>query len=142
MRFAAFLVLALLLSRPAHAETFKDVDAAVGVTGEVMKRVVAGDLKGGFDLVKSYAVVPDAEVDAMRAQAEAQRPVLVARFGQSIGYEFVRKDSAGGSLVKVVYLQRFEKHAMVWRFVLYRGAEGWKVNSFKYADDIWQAFEG
>lgn len=69
-----------------------------------------------------------------------QQPMLLARSGKSIGYELLRNDTVGDSLAQVIYLQRFEKHAMVWRFILYRGADGWTINSFKYVDDITSAF--
>jgi hypothetical protein len=140
MRFAFLLALALLFVPHAYAAKLESTDAAVAVTDQVMKRVASGDLRGGFELAKSYTVVPPAEVDAILGQAELQRPMLVARFGKSIGYELIRNDAVGDSLSQIVYIQRFEKHAMVWRFVLYRGSDGWTINSFKYADDIASVF--
>lgn len=141
MRLAAFLVLALLLARPVHAEVFKDLDAAVALTDQTMKLVAKGDLKAGFGLIKPFTVVPDAEVDAMLGKAEGMQPMLVGRFGQSLGYELVRREAASPSLVRVVYLQKFELHAMVWRFTLYHGADGWTINTFAFKDDIADAFE-
>ena len=86
--------------------------------------------------MKSYTVVPAAEYDAMIGQAELRQPMMLARFGKSIGYELIRNDAVGKSLVHVVYLQRFERHATVWRFIFYRTNAGWTLNSFKYVDDI------
>jgi hypothetical protein len=140
MRFVVMLALALLFTPSVSAAKLESVDAAIAVTDQIMKRVVAGDLKGGFELAKPHAAVPAAEVDAIVGQAELMQPMLVARFGKSIGYEQIRNDAVGSSLAQIVYIQRFEKHAMVWRFILYRGIDGWIINSFKYEDDIGSAF--
>ncbi len=139
MRSAIFLALALLAS-PGIAAELESSDSAVALTDRVMKQVTAGDLRGGLTLAKPYTIVPAAEFDAMVGQGELQMPVMTARFGKSIGYELLRKEAVGDSLVQVVYLQRFEKHATVWRFILYRGSKGWVVNSFKFVDDITSAF--
>ena len=105
-----------------------------------MVRVSSGDLRGGMELAKPYTIVPPAEFDAMIGQAELQMPMMVARFGQSVGSELVRNDSVGQSLMQIIQLHKFEKHATVWRFIFYRGNEGWVLNSFHYADDISGAF--
>ncbi|QDQ73177.1 hypothetical protein FNZ56_04465 [Pseudoluteimonas lycopersici] len=136
-----FLAVFLFLMSPiACAAKLENLDSAVALTDQVMRLVSSGDLKGGFDLMKPYAVVPPAEIDAASGQAELQKPLFLARFGKSIGYELIRKDEVGSSVAQVIYLQKFEKHAMVWRFILYRGNDGWTVNSFKFVDDITTAF--
>ena len=139
LRMTLFM-LACMLPAIAGAATFKTSDEAVALTDQAMKRMVAGDLRSGFELIKPYSVVPPAEIDATAGQALIQQPMLEARFGRSLGYELLRNDTVGDALVQLVYLHRFETHAMVWRFILYRGAEGWSVNSFKYVDDITAAF--
>ena len=140
MRFLFVFVLTLACSFHANAATLESSDAAVAVTDQAMKRIASGDLRDAFEIVKPYMVIPAAEVDAILGQAELQQPMLVVRFGKSIGYELIRNDTVGDSLVQVVYLQKFEKHAMVWRFILYGGTGEWTINSFKYADDISSAF--
>lgn len=140
MRRVLFFVLALLMAPAALADSLKTADAAVALTDEVMRKIAAGDLRGGLGIAKPYAIVPPAEFEATIGQAELQMPVMTARFGKSIGYELLRNDSVGESLAQVVYLHRFEKHATVWRFILYRGGEGWVLNTFYFVDDIRTAF--
>lgn len=136
MRCVVSFILALLFTPAALADSLKTKDAAVALTDQVMQKVAAGDMRGGFDIAKPYVIVPLAELDAMIGQAELQMPIMTARFGKSIGYELIRNDSVGASLAQVVYLHRFEKHATVWRFILYRGDEGWVLNTFHFVDDI------
>ena len=136
MRVVVFILLSFLTVPVAFADTFKSKDAAVEMTGRVMEKVAAGDLRGGFDIAAPYAIVPPAELEAMIGQAELQMPIMTSRFGKSIGYELIKNQSVGDSLAEVVYLHRFEKHATVWRFILYRGHDGWVLNTFYFVDDI------
>lgn len=136
MKLILLISLLLLSASDVHAETLSSSSAAVAVTDQTMKRIAAGDLRGGLGLTKKYMSVPGAEIDAIIGQAELQQPVFLSRFGKSIGYELIRNDTVSDSLSRVVYIQRYESHAMVWQFVLYRGIDGWSINSFKYMDDI------
>lgn len=140
MRFAATLLAALLVSPSVFADSLESRDAAVALTDKVMARVAKGEFREGLAMTRPYTIIPAAEFDAMIGQVELQMPVMLSRFGKSIGYELLRNDTVGESLTQVVYLQRFEKHATVWRFVLYRGADGWVVNSFNFVDNISSAF--
>ena len=135
------LFTALLLAVPAAwSAELASADDAVKLTEDVMVRVSSGDLRGGMELAKPYTIVPPAEFDAMIGQAELQMPMMVARFGESVGSELIHNDSVGESLMQIIQLHKFEKHATVWRFIFYRGKEGWVLNSFHYADDISGAF--
>lgn len=140
MRFLALCVAMLLFSPVSVAAELPDPDAAVALVDKVMTKVAAGDLRGGMEIAKPYTIVPAAEFDAAIGQAEMQAPIFLSRFGKSIGHELIRNDSVGQSLIQIVELQKFQKHAMVWRFIFYRGEGGWVLNSFKYADDISSVF--
>jgi hypothetical protein len=60
---------------------------------------------------------------------------MAARFGASIGYELLRNDTVGDSLQRTVFIHRFDKHAMAWMFIWYRGKDGWVLNNFSYVDN-------
>ena len=106
------------------------------VTDDVMVKVGKGDIDGGLKTFKPLTVIPESEFDTMVGQAALQAPMIASRFGQSIGYEFIREDRLGESLARLIYIQRLEKHAMRWVFYLYRGKSGWVVNTFRF-DDKW-----
>lgn len=69
-----------------------------------------------------------------------QLPVMSQRFGKSNGYEFIREEKTGESLLRIIYIHRFEKHPMRWSFYFYRGKSGWVLDTFKTDDDIRQLF--
>lgn len=129
--------LLFLLPFTLHARDFKSESEAKAFSDSVMKEVATGNLKGGFDQIGAvYTVIPKVELDALASQAMLQVPVMEARFGKSIGYEFISESRAGDSVLKYVYLQKFEKHAIVWQFVFYRPGQAWILNSFKYRDSV------
>ena len=140
MRFI-FLLLALsLLSSLSVAAELKNVDDAVALTDQVMKRVAESDMHSGIMLIKPYSLVPQSELDTMIKNAEAAMPQIIEKFGKVIGYEHIRNETAGSSLVRVAYLHRFERHAVVWQFILYKNLNGWIVSSVTFNDDITSAF--
>lgn len=139
MRFVLGVLL-VIYSGLSSAATLKDSDATVALSDQVMRKASGGDIRGAFELARPYVVIPQSEFDALLGQVELQLPMISGRFGKSIGYELLRNDTVGASLVQAVYIQKFEKHAMVWRFIFYKADTGWVLNSFKYVDDITLAF--
>lgn len=137
---AIILCLVLLLPGIANADSFATAAAAKTFIDRVMVKVATGDIEGGLKQLKPYAIVPPAEFDAMAGQVSLQLPAISQRFGKAIGYEFIREDSAGESVVRLLYLQKFERHAMRWRFLLYKGGDGWVLNTFAYDDRLQDVF--
>lgn len=107
------------------------------VTDGVMARVGAGDIEGGLKAIRPHTIIPAAEFDAMLGQLPLQLPGISARFGASLGQEFIKEEKLGDSLARIIYIHKFEKHAMRWMFYAYKGKSGWVVNTFRF-DDKWQ----
>lgn len=126
----------LILSSVTHADSLKSAAEARQLTDRVMTRLAAGDLEGGLRLAKPYLIIPEAEFEAMLGQAKLQRPAMSQRFGKSIGREFLREDKVGESFLRIVQIQKFEKHATRWTFIFYRGSEGWVLNTFHFDDNV------
>lgn len=140
MRLAALVLTAILFAPGISAAEMKSPGSAVALTDQAMQRVTSGDFRGGIDLLRPYTTAKGIDLDSMVAQAEINMPTMIERYGKSIGYELLRNDTVGDSLIQLVYLQRLERHAVVWRFILYRGSDGWLINTFSFADEITAAF--
>jgi len=123
-----------------HASTFPSKTAAKAFTDQVMAKVATGDIVGGLKLMKPYTVVPSAEFDSMIGQVSLQLPAIGQRFGRSVGVEFINEQKVGESVEELVYLGKFERTVMRWRFYLYKGPSGWTINSFKFDDQIQDLF--
>lgn len=132
----------LLASTWAAASGLPSIAEVKSVTDAVMDKVAKGDLAGGLNTFKSLTIIPPAEFDAMVGQAVMQMPVMTSRYGATLDQEFIKEARIGNSLAELVYIHRFDKHAMRWQFYLYRGKDGWVINTFHF-DDRWpELFDG
>jgi hypothetical protein len=120
MKKPILLLLVFSMSPICMAGTFSSPVAAKEFTENVMSKVATGDIEGGLKMMKPYTIIPEAEFDAMIIQAKLQLPAITQRFGKSIGKEFVREDKVGDSLVRIIYLHKFELHPMQWTLNLPR----------------------
>ncbi|KAF1723097.1 DUF2059 domain-containing protein [Pseudoxanthomonas wuyuanensis] len=135
---------ALLASRPAPAESSRVVgsvqalptaDAAVALSDRIMQDVAAGRVAEGFELGFPHVVVTREQLDTFVVQVTKQQDSWDDRFGKSIGYELLRNDTVGDSMIRAVFLHRFDQHAIVWWFLWYRGSQGWVLSRFAFVED-------
>ena len=105
-----------------------------------MKLVAAGDIESGIRLAKPYIIIPEAELESMVGQAKLQAPMLIQRFGKTVGFEFIREEHAGANMLRIVQICRYEKHITRWNFYFYRGPSGWVLNTFHFDDNIKAVF--
>jgi hypothetical protein len=122
-------------------QALPSADAAVALSDRVMQYVVAGKAVEGFDLVRPHALVTKAQMDAFLQQVTTQQTTWDARFGKSTGYELVRNDTAGDSMVRTLFLHRFDEHAIAWYFIWYRGTKGWVLDRFVFLEDSTKLFQ-
>lgn len=102
----------------------------------VMKEVGAGDMMKGIEYLRPYNVHTKAEFDNSLEQIKAQLPDMRKRFGLAIGFDFVTVEKIGDCLRQFVYLQKFEKHVLIWRFIFYRPRDQWLLNTFYFDDKV------
>ncbi len=134
-----FLGLCLLLvtfCTPARAASLATEEEARALAESVMAELAAGRVIKGLERLRPYNVYPKEEFDAMLAKTEEQLPAMQKRFGPSIGWDFVIVEKVGDSLRQFVFLQKFERLVMVWRFIFYRPRDQWMLNTFYYDDRV------
>ncbi|WP_158497836.1 DUF2059 domain-containing protein [Pseudoxanthomonas suwonensis] len=139
-KIAAILARRTPSGSPAEAQrtpvALETADAAVALSDRFMQDIVKGRVSQAFEMARTHTLVADADIGKMIADLEQVGPAMANRFGESIGYELLHNDSIGGSLIRSVFLHRFQNHAMVWMFVWYRGDSGWMLSTFRYSDDV------
>jgi len=136
---SCFLFIAFCSS--IQADTLKDKEAARELAKKVMEKIADGDTEGGVSLVKPYFIIPDHEFAGMLNSIRMQAPAIEQRFGKTIGTEFVALEEAGDSLMLIMYMQKFEKHVMRWKFYFYKPNDAWVLNTFNTDDQIQLMFK-
>jgi hypothetical protein len=140
MVLKAFLAALMLAAGPSFADTLAtDVDVRKFADG-VMAKVARGDLAGAFATMKPYTIVPGTEFDAMVLNSKSLRDQYGARFGKSVGFEFVEQKRVGGTLLRLTYIEKTEKHVLPWNLYFYKGPNGWVLNSFNWHDRMQDLF--
>lgn len=87
-----------------------------------------------FDLVFSgspIAKLRPEESDMLKQQTHDS----LAANGKILGYELVREERFGGSLVRLVYLLKSETVPTVWQFVFYKPKADWFLLGVTFFDD-------
>lgn len=124
-----------------QAETLKDKEAVKQLAKSVMVKVADGNVEEGISLVKPYFIIPDHEFEGMLSSLRMQAPAIEQRFGKTIGAEFVAIEEVGDSLMLIMYMQKFEKHVMRWKFYFYKPNNSWVLNTFNTDDKIQLMFK-
>lgn len=139
--FAAVLLFSFPFLPTAHAaEPLADVEAVRLHADAGLNLIGKGRIAQGIRNLASAWPMPPAEIERLIEQAQSQAPVMASRFGAVLGHELIAEQRVGTSFVRRVYLQRFERHAIVWRIIYYRGADGWYVNNLNFSDETEDMF--
>lgn len=141
IRKLIFCCLFALLSISAFADTLKSEQEAKQLAEKVMHQAAKGDIAGAFSAMKPYVVIPETEFQSLALQSKSQRDQFGARYGKSIGYEFISERKAGNSILRLIYVEKTAKHALPWMFLFYKTPTGWVLNSFAWNDQIQHVFE-
>lgn len=136
-----FALLIFTVAHPLHAaDELESFDDARDLADQVMHEITHEGPLEGIELLRDYIVFPMAEFDQLKSQIDMQLPLIERRFGEPISYEFVWQDEVGSSLKRIVYIQKLERHALVWTFIFYRPRDTWMLNTFYFNDMLQEAF--
>ncbi len=134
----ALIVIAIIggFWRPSRAdESTTPRDEPLELSEQAIDRLRHDDVEGMMKLLKEQLVRALPDFDQTREMCATHRRLHAQRHGKSLGeVELVRRESVGDSFTRFTYLERCERHALVWRLGYYRAAEGWKLNEFEWDD--------
>ena len=132
------LVVPFLLqaSDQAPSPKIKTEEAAKALVESAMKKFISEDYKGGIDLLIPYWKVSKNELDTMVMQTITSRVTVKARYGASIGYEFISQKMIGQSFLKFTYIEKLENTAIRYTFVFYRPSDSWEMQNLFWDDKV------
>ena len=124
--------------KPAAPKALSSMDDAMALSNKMMQVLAEGNASEAIKLGLPHSTIPTAKADELIRLFDQQKPIRDASYGDGLDYELIRNDTVHGALINAVFMHRFERHAMVWQFIWYRGKDGWLLSSIKYADDLTQ----
>ncbi|WP_211831133.1 hypothetical protein [Kistimonas asteriae] len=140
MRYLISSILLMFSFSLSAAEPLQNQKAMQALVETVMKDVGKGNLKDGMERLKPYVLFPVTEMNAQVSQVERQMPLVLQRYGKPVGFDLIKVEEAGNSLIQYAYLQKFEKHALVWRFIFYQSNGQWMLNHWSFDDKVKMLF--
>jgi len=105
-----------------------------------MLKLVNDGVKQAFSELKPYFPIPGTELSMLEMQTYQQIELVKGRYGKVIGYSFVEEQIVSDTVLRFVYLQKFENHAIRWMFYFYKPEETWIFNEFYFDDKIREFF--
>jgi hypothetical protein len=137
------LSLLLIFSAPitALAADFASLAEARKAADKAIALFQQEKLVAGYASLKPYWPMAGVEIDNLANQTNTQWPMVKSRFGASIGAEFVKECKGGDSLARLVYLQKFQNHAIRWVFTFYKPNDKWLINAVSFDDNIGALFQ-
>jgi hypothetical protein len=131
----------VLVSTNVLADTLPSKAKAKELAKSVMTEISKGNIEAGIQLTKPYLVVPEHEFLALIDQMKMQQPTINQRFGKTISVEVAAIEEVGESLMLVLYLQKFDRHVLRWKFYFYKPRNEWVLNTFTFDDQIHSMFQ-
>jgi len=126
----------LFITATINANTLKNEKQVEELAKNTMEFIGKGDINRAFEFISSNITIPNAEVETIKQKLLMQAPVFRKRFGKILGYEHISTKKVGNSLIKIVYIQKFEKHIMPWEFYFYKPKDEWILDAFWTYDNI------
>lgn len=111
------------------------IPAPAQLVAKMIERLRTKNVEGLFTIAKEQLIHDKSGFDEIIRYYEAAQSSVKARHGESLGeVELISKDVIGNSFNRFIYLERFERHAIVWRFDYYRGRNGWGLTQLTFDD--------
>ncbi len=133
---ACALAVSLCAIPAAHADTIKTEAEIRPLADKIMALAGAGRTDDAYGAMSPYALVDIRTLETARMHARGSRMAIEAQLGASIGYEFIRAEKLGDSLIKLSYIEKTERQAVPWQFIFYRTQAGWGISAFSNGDDV------
>ena len=129
-------IVILTAAGPAKADTLAGIDDARTLAQRAMERVVAGEVGELFDLLSPYWPMSQGELTVLRAQTVEQRKMIGQRFGATVGLVRADERLVADTVLRITYIEKFERHIVRWVFTFYNPGDGWIVNAILWDDEI------
>lgn len=146
MKQILFAIIAILqisgaIAAPQVASSaITSVERCRELSREIMKQIAAGNDRGALDLIGAEMPIEKAKFDVLRESTLEQRKAFAMRYGKVVGFDLVREEPLSNFLIRFTFVEKRSNNLLRWQFTFYRATTDWKMNSFKWDDDVSKLF--
>jgi hypothetical protein len=114
----------------------KSKQELIAVCDKFMDAFRKGKCTEAYDLIKPYTVIQDYQLDTLAGKSTKMMIALASTYGKAISFEQASEKPVKNTLSRVMYLLKFEKSFLRFRFILYNNESGWTITKFEYDEGI------
>jgi len=126
------LTFCLIFPLLAHA---KDPVSPQEQTETFLSSIQHGNISEGYDRLFEGSQIPSAKPQAismLKQQTKGGLPL----YGKIIGFEKVKEEKFGNSILRFVYVLKSETHPTIWEFYFYQPKKSWFLINVKFNDQF------
>jgi hypothetical protein len=99
-----------------------------------LTRLTAGDVDGAYQqLVEPPQTQEQKEiVETLKIRTST----ALKMFTKPLGIEYVKEQRYGKSIVRVVYLIKYDRQPLIWEFYFYKPQAEWKLLDLRFSDKL------
>ena len=118
-------------SSSAAAEARPVVDSFIGKLRDEKAEELTTEITNGRWLISEQ------EYASFRGQFNVDRARFSKQYGERTGeFELVREELRAASLVRIVYLERYQRDGVLWFFVVYRTMGEWRLVGVSWKEKL------
>lgn len=94
-----------------------------------------GDISDGYDRLFIGSSIPQDKPQAItliKTQTQSTLPL----YGKMLGYDFVKEEKYGSSVVRLIYILKSEKGPIIWELFFYKPKDLWFLANVIFNDQL------
>lgn len=119
-----------------HAKVFPTKGDVKAKVEEFMELVGVDEVDEAFQILKPYWLFPENEWTQLQIETSQKMTMIEPRYGQTLGYDFVREEIVKDTVLRLIYIQKRERHLIRWRFIFYKPNNMWILNACEWDDEL------
>ncbi|RDE19400.1 hypothetical protein DV711_10910 [Motiliproteus coralliicola] len=135
-----YILFAVFLSPTySYSSEFENKEQIKKFISEFMESTMEDGVLVSFDTLMPYFSGDEQNLKIAAIKSKEQRDAVRMTKGKSFGFEILREDPLGSSLVRYKVLEKTNRGGFYWDFYFYKGKDTWTLVTFKWTDKL-QAF--
>ena len=129
VRLNAALLMLLLFSSVVHAaEPTKQAE-------KFFLTLIKGDINGAYDEIFVGTGIMEAKPQAVQ-MLKTQTQSAFQIYGKPFAFETIHNEQLSPSLIRLVYLLKFEQLPVTWEMYFYKPRDDWKLSNITFVDQF------
>lgn len=106
----------------------------------VMGSIGAGNLSGTVKQLNEYLLAPASRLKKLDDDLGIWYRTTIVQYGDAQGFEFVGQNEIPGTLIRSVYVAKYQRGATRWIFLFYKRENGWALLDVRTDANLFAVF--